>query len=414
MAWGDPRGWSEGAQAAVAGAAVFLVAAAVPRGGLASSEGFGDHHLYRSFAERIVDGELPYRDFFVEYPPGALPVFLAPAAAGSHYPFAFKLLMALCGAAAVALLALTLVRLGVAGRRLWLGVAAAALVPAFFATVIVNTYDLWPALLVIAAVWALVAGRERLSLAALGLATAAKLVPAIVLPLLLAHVWRTRGQRAARDAFVAFCSAAAAITIPFVLIAPGGVWFSLKSQATRGLHADSLGASLLFAAERLGLYDAETAVQNPGSLNAIGSPTALVGVLASLAVVAAALLVLRLYLRGPATGQRLATAVAATSAAPIALGKVLSPQFLAWLIPLVPLVPGALGIAAIVLFWAAAAATIVFFLRYVTPFDLDADVWLLVVRNLLLVALLAVLVAAVRAGARRARRAGGSAAAPPS
>lgn len=391
-----------------------MLAAAVPRGGLASSEGFGDHHHYRSLAERITSGELPYREFFVEYPPGALPVFLAPAAAGSHYPFAFKLLMALCGAAAVALLALTLVRLEVTGRRLWFGVAAAALVPAFFATVAVNTYDLWPALLVMVAVWALVAGRERLSLAALGVAAAAKLVPAILLPLLLAHVWRTRGRAAARDALVAFCAAAAAITIPFVLIAPGGVWFSLKSQATRGLHADSLGASLLFAADQLGLYDARTAVQNPGSLNAIGAPTAVVRVLASLAVVAVALLVLRLYLRGPATAQRFATAAVATSAAPLALGKVLSPQFLAWLIPLVPLIPGALGVAAVLLFWAALAATIVFFLGWLTPFDLDADVWLLVFRNLLLVALLAVLVAAVRLEARRVRRGGSSAGAPPS
>jgi uncharacterized membrane protein len=414
VAWADPRRWSEGPRAAVAGAVVFLLTAAVPRGGLASSEGFGDHQLYRSFAERITNGDLPYRDFFVEYPPGALPVFVAPAAAGSHYPFAFKLLMALCGAAAVALLALTLVRLGVTGRRLWLGVAAAALVPTFFATVAINTYDLWPALLVMLAVWALVGGRERLSLAVLGLATAAKLVPAILLPLLLAHVWRTRGRTAARDAFVAFCAAAAVVTIPFVLIAPGGVWFSLKSQATRGLHSDSLGASLLFAADQLGLYDAKTAVQNPGSLNAIGSAADVVGVLASLATGAAALLVLWLYLRGPATAQRLATAAAATSAAPIALGKVLSPQFLAWLIPLVPLVPGALGVAAVAIFWAALAATIVFFLRYVTPFDLDAGVWLLVFRNLLLVALLAVLVAAVRAGARRAPRGEGSVAAPPS
>lgn len=410
----DPRSWTEGTRAAVAGAAVFLLVSALPRGGLASSEGFGDHHLYRSFAERITSGALPYRDFFVEYPPGALPVFLAPAVAGSHYPFAFKLLMALCGAGAVALMALTLVRLGAAGRRLWLLVAAAALVPAFFATVAVNTYDLWPALLVVAAIWALVAGREGLSLAALGLATAAKLVPAILLPLLLAHVWRTRGPVVALRGLLAFCATGAAATIPFVLVAPGGVWFSLESQATRGLHADSLGASILFALDRLQLYDARTEVQNPGSLNVVGSPAGLVGALASLAVIAAALAVLRYYLRGPATPQRLATAAVATSAAPIAVGKVLSPQFLAWLVPLVPLVPGVLGVAAVALFWAALAATIVFFLRWLTPFDLDADVWLLVVRNLLLVALLAVLVAAVRAGARRGRPAGGSAAAPPS
>ncbi len=400
--------------AVLAGPLVFFGASWIPRGGLASSEGFGDHQLYRAYAEQILDGRIPYRDFFLEYPPGALPVFLAPAAAGSHYPFAFKLLMALLGAASVLLLGLILVRLGATGRRLALAVGAAALVPSFFATLGVNTYDAWPTLLVVFALWALVAGRERLSLGALGLAVAAKLVPALLLPLFLAHVWRTSGRAAARGAAAAFLAVGAAISLPFVLLAPGGMWFSLESQATRGLHADSLGASLLFAADRLGLYDAHTAVQNPGSLNAIGSATVPVRALSALAVVAMTLLVLRLYLRGPATPQRLATAVVASSAVPIALGKVLSPQFLTWLVPLVPLVPGVYGVAAVALLWAALVTTIVFFLRYVTPFDLDADVWVLVLRNLLLVALLGVLVAAVRAGARTARRARGSGRAPPS
>ena len=382
---------------------IFLAASAVPRGGLASSEGFGDHQLYRAFAEKMLAGEVPYRDFFVEYPPGALPVFLAPATAGSHYPFAFKLLMAVCGAAAIFLLGLILLRLGAGRLRLRWALAAAAFAPALFGTLAVNTYDLWPTLLVVLALFWMLAGHERLSLASLGLATAAKLLPVLLLPLVLAHVWRTSGRRAARGALLAFLAAAGAITLPFALLAPGGLAFSLKSQATRGLHADSLGASLLFAADRLGLYDAETAVQNPGSLNVLGTLADGVGVLASLAVVAVTVLVLRLYLGGPATAQRLATAVAATSAAPVALGKVLSPQFLSWLIPLVPLVPGALGAVAVVLLWAALATTIVFFLKLVTPFDLDADVWVLVLRNALLVALLAVLVAAARAGHRRAR-----------
>ncbi len=398
----------------LAGPLVFFAASWIPRGGLASSEGFGDHQLYRAFAEKMLDGQVPYRDFFVEYPPGALPVFLAPAAAGSHYPFAFKLLMAVLGALTVFLLGLILVRLGATGRRLVLAIAAAALVPSFFATLGVNTYDPWPTLLVVLALWALLAGRERLSLASLGLAAAAKLLPALLLPLFLAHVWRTSGRPAAQRALLWFAVVAALPFVPFGLVAPGGVGFSLESQATRGLHADSLGASLLFAANRLGLYDAATAVQNPGSLNAIGTAADVVGVIASLAVLAAVLAVLRLYLRGPATGQRLATAVAATSAAPVALGKVLSPQFLTWLVPLVPLVPGALGVAAVALFWTALATTIVFFLHYVTPFDLDADVWVLVLRNLLLVALLGVLATAARAGARRGRQGRGSGAAPPS
>ena len=38
-----------------------------------------DVPLYQSFGDRIVDGEVPYRDFRVEYPPGSLPAFVVPS-----------------------------------------------------------------------------------------------------------------------------------------------------------------------------------------------------------------------------------------------------------------------------------------------------------------------------------------------
>ena len=179
------RSASDATWAAAVGGCVAVLAAAVPRGGLVSPEGFGDRHLYRTFAERIVGGEIPYRDFFVEYPPGALPVFVLPTAAGGQYAVAFKVLMALLGGAAVGFAALALGRLGRHGAALWAPVLAAALVPSLLATLSVNTYDVWPAFLVAVALWALLGGRAPVALALLGLATAAKLVPAVLLPLFL-------------------------------------------------------------------------------------------------------------------------------------------------------------------------------------------------------------------------------------
>ena len=38
-----------------------------------------DVPLYQSFGDQMADGEVPYRDFRVEYPPGSLPVFLLPS-----------------------------------------------------------------------------------------------------------------------------------------------------------------------------------------------------------------------------------------------------------------------------------------------------------------------------------------------
>src|SRR5918912_928692 len=88
---------------------IYLAACAVPDGGLFRAARFRDVHVYQGYAEHLLDGALPYRDVFVEYPPGAFAVFLPPAAFGAdHYNAAFKVLMALCGAATIVLVALVL------------------------------------------------------------------------------------------------------------------------------------------------------------------------------------------------------------------------------------------------------------------------------------------------------------------
>jgi hypothetical protein len=79
----------------------------------------------------------------------------------------------------------------------------------------------------------------------------------------------------------------------------------------------------------------------------------------------------------------------------VALGKVLSPQFLVWLIPVVPLVRGRRGVTASALLAAALVLTQLWFpYRYwdlALRFDEIAS-WLVLVRDLVLAALLAVLV----------------------
>jgi hypothetical protein len=81
------------------------------------------------------------------------------------------------------------------------------------------------------------------------------------------------------------------------------------------------------------------------------------------------------------------------------LGKVLSPQFLIWLIPLVPLVRGRRGLVASALLAVALVLTQLWFpYRYwdlALHFDAAAS-WLLLARDLVLLALLVVLVEPTR------------------
>jgi hypothetical protein len=356
-----------------------------------------DTPLYQGYGEKIVDGQVPYRDFPVEYPPAALPVFVLPAlAADDDYGSAFELLMWACAVATIVLLAVTLSAAGAGTVRLYAATAFAGIAPLLLGSVILTRFDLWPAALAAGALAALVSGRDRLGLGVLGLATAAKLYPAVLLPIALVWVARRRGPREAALGLGVFAVVIAAIVLPFAILSPGGVAHSLTTQLGRPLQIESLGAAILLAAHQLGLYD-PTVVSTHGSQNLSGSLPGAVAAVETALQLLALVAVWLLFARGRPDRERLLVASAAAVVAFIAFGKVLSPQFLIWLLPLVPLVGGSAGIAACWVFAGALVTTQLWFPhRYWDVVALEPTGWLVLVRDLLLVALLAVLVAAIR------------------
>jgi hypothetical protein len=95
---------------------------------------------------------------------------------------------------------------------------------------------------------------------------------------------------------------------------------------------------------------------------------------------------------------------AAALVAFVALGKVLSPQFLIWLVPLVALVAGVRGLRATALLALAAALTQLWFPYRYWELALEFDPLasgLVLARDLVLVALLVVLVTARRSAPAR-------------
>ena len=60
------------------GLLVFALASASPNAQLGRSANLGDTPLYQRYGENMRDGLIPYADFYMEYPPGAAPVFVAP------------------------------------------------------------------------------------------------------------------------------------------------------------------------------------------------------------------------------------------------------------------------------------------------------------------------------------------------
>jgi hypothetical protein len=359
---------------------------------------------YHRYGSAMLNGHVPYRDFGVEYPPGALPAFALPAVGEpsfSLYNREFQILMALCGVGALAAMVVALRALRASAEGTAAALAFFALAPLALGSVILYRYDLWPALLAVAGLAAVLARRERLGFAALGLGIAAKAFPAVLLPPALAYVWRTRGRREALLCLGAAAAVVAVVVVPFLALAPHGVWASIVRQTTRPLQIESLGAAVLLAAHHLGglglTLDSSRGSQNLGGTlpDAVGSAASAVLALALVAIWVAAA-------RGPATPERLVRYSAASLVAFVALGKVLSPQFLIWLLPLVPLVRGRRGVAASALLGLALLLTQVWFpIRY---FDLVAfeafPSWVLLARDLVLVALLVVLTAPAREPAR--------------
>jgi hypothetical protein len=332
---------------------------------------------------------VPYRDFLVEYPPGAVPLFALPSLLpGGAYDQAFKALMAICGLAAIFAVTCTLLRLGASTRRVGLSVLFLAISPAALGPVSLNTYDLWPASLSALALAALAVRRPRLALALLGAAFAAKLYPLVLAGPALWYVRRT-GARVL-GAAAAFVAAAAVFFVPFAALGADGLGHSLRLQLGRGLHAESLGASLVLAGQKLGLWAARIVVHPlpPVSRDVSSSGAHAVAIASAAAAAAAALLVWLLFGRGRADLERLVTAFAAAATGFLAFGKVFSPQYAEWLIPLVPLVAsvesGALLLAALVLAHA-------WYFHYPRLWAIGWPVWPLLVRNLLLVALYALL-----------------------
>src|SRR6478672_10307025 len=392
--------------AAFAAIALFVVSWTLLHVGFYRHKQLIDTPVYQRYGNAIAAGKVPYRDFELEYPPGALPVFALPGLArpghdqqvSRNFRRAFETLMWLCGAAALTSMAVVLRKLRRSNAGVWAPLCFAAVAPLLLGSVILSRFDLWPAALVTGALAALVSGRLRLGHALLGLGVAAKLYPAVFLPLAIAFAWKRAGRREAITCLAFALGVAAAVFVPFVIVAPDGVWHSLSVQLSRPLQVESLGSALLLVGHHVfGL--GVTGETSHGSQNLAGNAADWLAVISTVLQAGVLIWICAAFARGRGDAEALVRSTAAALCAFIAFGKVLSPQFLIWLIPIVPLVRGRRGLGASVLLGSALVLTQLWFpfryFRLALHFEQGLS-WLLLARDLTLVALVAVLVVSWR------------------
>ena len=386
-----------------------------------NDERVNDLFVYRAFAEPVLAGELPYRDVAFEYPPLAAPAIALPGLAGTGeeaFRWAFAL-WTLGAALAVVLLCGALARAtGGNERRAML---AAALMPILLGALVRTHFDLFPAALLLAGLLLLVRDRPRAGLAVLGLGAMAKAFPLVAVPVALAWLI-ARGERRAAWQGALACAAAIAVLAGAALAAsPEGAIDTVRYHLDRPAQIESSPALVLLGLDAVGAGEATSVAshRSDGLLHPASDAVTSLFVTALVAFVALLCAgVARRRARRSASrdageealaaggreearageGRPLVLAALAACTAFALFGKVLSPQFLIWVLPL-----GALAFAWRMHALAAAVAAAALLTQVEFPanyFDVAAReplaIGLVVARNLLLLAVLILSARALR------------------
>ncbi len=196
--------------------------------------------LYFDYASNILNGQLPYRDFAIEYPPLSMLFFLLPRLIASNpdsYAIAFGAETLLFSLLSLFLVVLLSRRLGLVP---WKSLTIYTLALLAIGPIISRQYDIFPAVTVLLALYAFMSGKHKTSWALLAIATLTKIYPIVFVPILLLHHIRNRQHRHIRLGIITFATTILAIVIPFLIISPGGLLVSFSYHAQRGIQLESI------------------------------------------------------------------------------------------------------------------------------------------------------------------------------
>ncbi len=372
--------------------------------------GTGSLELY--LAQQMLNGQIPYHDFASEYPPLALLSFLLPgliADTAVTYSWAFAAELMLFDLLALFMIADLASFLKIPVRKT---LTIYTLLILATGPILVARYDILPAMLVMATLWAFIKGKNKLAWASTALGFAAKLYPVIIIPFFAIYQLKNRQYGRLLKGVAVFLIVLVVLHIPWVIIDAPGFWHSLTYHLERGLHSESTYGTALLTGQVLGMTNVEGALTF-GSWN-LSSPLA--DSLAKISFYISAVVLLVVYgvfawrLRKDSEGNSVVK-VSETSTAKLLeysalavivfmlTNKVFSAQYLAWLCPLLPLITGGRQYVVPALFMLAALLT-----QYVYPYNYIAfemgqavPVFVLTVRNLLLIVMTILMALASRA-----------------
>jgi uncharacterized membrane protein len=288
-----------------------------------------DFGLDYFYSTKMMLGQVPYRDFLVEYPPVSLLFMLLPRLFTSHavlYSQLYAIEMLVFDVIGIFLIASIAELLG---KSSWKTLVIYTLALLAIGPIIIVRFDIIPAITLLGTLYAFLRGKFTISWVLLAIGVFTKLYSAVVIPILLIYHFKHHQYREMARAASAFILACLIITVPFILLSPSGFLTSFSYQMGRNLQVETTYASVLLLANFFGITSLQID-HSSGSMNVV-SPLANTFANLSMPITIVILLVIfLLYFRNKA---KLDLEKNETRG----LNKVLSPQYLIWLLPLVPI-----------------------------------------------------------------------------
>jgi uncharacterized membrane protein len=353
--------------------------------------------LYFNYASKIIHGSYPYRDFAVEYPPFSLIFFIIPrlfAPTWTIYSIIYQTQVVLFDLLGLWLIYDIARRLG---QTPWKMITIYTLGILAIGPVIGQQYDIFPAVMTLLAVYFFWREKTKSAWLFLALGTMTKLFPAIIAPVFVISYVCNRQYKQLWTGLITYTVVCLVVLMPFLVTSPGSLMSIYDYHAKRGIQLESTYSSFLMLATKLGIVKAYPAF-GFGAWNIVGSVEDILAKLSTVFVFLFLLITYSIfYYRNKACKvniYNLGSNSLVTILIVLITGKVLSPQYLIWLIPLLPLVSGRWGVPVWIVFFMVGALTYyVFPHNYYELIDFKTSaVAALLFRNILLM-LMALLIA---------------------
>jgi len=362
-------------------------------------------YYYQELIAQVASGLVPFRDFFIEYPPMFVPLLVAPGVhvGETEYATRFAVLMMALMAGSSALTSLS-VAFDAPASRAYVAAALFGGCTLLLGPITANRYDAAVALVVSGVVLAMTRRRWTLAGALVGVGIALKITPVLLLPLVIMLAPQGKAMRALAASLIVSVA-------PFLLVLTqgGGAAANLSRMLTyhigRPLEIESVLATPFWANRLLGGPPIPIGLAAGSQVVASGAGDLLAKLSSGVLLLCLGVVYVLVWQRRRSLGSSqglLFLAVLATILASFMGSKVLSPQYLVWVVPAAALVAlDRRGIGALMAI-ALSLTHVLFPANYwaLAQSQATGAVALVVVRNFVLVAAFAITVWRLRQAPR--------------